>query len=214
MKPIKHDGRTVYVCVDIEASGPVPGLFNMVSIGGVEVRFNGQRHERGETFYYELKPVCDGFDEHAMSIHGIPEAHLREHGMPAQDVLVAMTEWLKSHLKPNEKPLFVGHNAPFDWMYVAWYFAWAGMPNPFGYNALDTKALLMGRHGLTWGRCNKEVLLDLYPDLEAPRPEDVHNALADAVFQADILIALLDGGGADAQFQSISSNSGIDGEGS
>jgi len=27
-----------YMCVDIEASGPVPGLFNMVSLGAVPVR--------------------------------------------------------------------------------------------------------------------------------------------------------------------------------
>ena len=193
MKPIEHDGKTVYVCVDIEASGPVPGLYNMVSIGGVAVRYDGTRHVAGETFYFELQPVCDGFDEHAMSIHGIPEDYLRKHGMPAAEALQAITDWLSDILKDGEKPLFVGHNAPFDWMYVAWYFAWAGMKNPFGYNALDTKALLMGRHALVWGECNKERLLELYPTLSAPKPEDVHNALADAVFQADILIALLDG---------------------
>ena len=32
------DDQTVYVCMNIEASGPVPGFFNMVSIGGVAVR--------------------------------------------------------------------------------------------------------------------------------------------------------------------------------
>ena len=62
MKPIEHDGKTVYICVDIEASGPVPSLYNMVSIGGVAVRYDGTRHVQGETFYFELQPVCDGFD--------------------------------------------------------------------------------------------------------------------------------------------------------
>lgn len=40
---------------------------------------------------------------------------------------------------------------------------------------------------------NKKRLLQLHPQLTAPVPDMVHNALADADFQADILIALLGG---------------------
>lgn len=188
------DPKTTYICVDLEASGPVPGLFNMVSIGGVEVRPEGDKHVRGREFYFELQPICDGFDPHAMSIHGISEEHMRTQGRPAKEVLQSIVAWVGETVPTGHRALFVGHNAPFDWMYTAWYFAWAGIPNPFGYNALDTKALLMGVHQLPWGRCNKEELLSLYPALTAPHPDLVHNALADAQFQADILIALLDGG--------------------
>lgn len=190
---IPHDGRTVYFCVDLEASGPVPGLFNMVSVGGVEVRWDGQRHVRGDTFYYEIIPDFAGFDPGAMRIHNLTEAHLRANGKPARDVLMGITNFVQHRLKKHEKPLFVGHNAPFDWMFVAYYFAWAGMTNPFGYNALDTKALMMGKHQVPWGKCNKSELVKIYPHLKEPPPEMVHNALADAEFQADILIALLDG---------------------
>lgn len=188
-----RDARTVYFCVDIEASGPVPSLYNMVSIGGVVVRLEGDRHVRGESFYHELKPVCDGFDPEAMAIHGIPRAHLEANGMEPKAALRAMADFVKANVGPNERPLFVGHNAPFDWMYVAWYYAWAGMENPFGYNALDTKALAMGTHRCGWKQTNKERLLELHPQLDAPAPDMVHNALADAEFQADILIALLGG---------------------
>jgi len=186
------DQKTVYICVDIEASGPVPGLYNMVSIGGVVVRLDNGVHVRGDEFYFELQPICEGFDPHAMSIHGISRQHLETHGRDAREVLCEMTRWVKSQTKPDERALFVGHNAPFDWMYTAWYFTWAGLENPFGYNALDTKALMMGRLGLPWRACNKERLLEEFSALKAPDPKDVHNALADARFQADILIALLD----------------------
>ena len=187
-----RDAKTVYVCIDIEASGPVPGFYNMVSIGGVAVRLGAAGHERGEEFYYELKPISEGFDPHAMSIHGISRAHLEAHGTDSREVLLSITDWVEQIRGDAERVLFVGHNAPFDWMYVAWYFAWAGLQNPFGYNALDTKALMMGRLGLPWRECNKERLEATYPALSAPAPEDVHNALCDAQFQADILIALLD----------------------
>lgn len=189
--PTGHDGKTVYFCVDLEASGPVPGLYNMVSVGAVEVRWDGERHRRGETVYIEIIPEFDGFKDEAMAIHGLTVEHLKAHGVPARDAMIQLADWVKARLRPGERPLFVGHNAPFDWMFVAWYFAWAGMENPFGYNALDTKALAMGKHGLLWKESNKERLLELYPELVPPAPEKVHDALADAEFQADILIALL-----------------------
>jgi hypothetical protein len=50
----------------------------------------------------------------------------------------------------------------------------------------------MGKHRIFWKATSKENLLETYRSLRAPRKEDEHNALADAVFQADILIALLD----------------------
>ena len=66
-------------------------------------------------------------------------------------------------------------------------FCLGGLDNPFGYNALDTKALMMGRLALLpWRECNKERLLAVFPELTAPDEEDVHNALYDAQFQADI----------------------------
>ena len=186
------DQGTIYFCVDLEASGRVPGLFNMVSIGGVAVCYENGIHRKGAEFYFELQPICDGFDPHAMSIHGLTEAHLRRHGLPAKQAMESISEWVQENTPTGFKPLFVGHNAPFDWMFTAWYFAWAGLDNPFGYNALDTKALMMGTQRLPWRQCNKETLLDLYDGLKAPAPDMVHNALADAQFQADILIALLD----------------------
>lgn len=192
LKPIRDPG-IVYVCVDIEASGPVAGLYNMVSIAGVTVQLDGDRHRRGDSFYFELQPVCDGFDPGAMAIHGITEAHLRAHGKPADEVMAEIDRWVRARLAPGQRALFVGHNAAFDWGYVSYYFVRAGIENPFRYDPLDTKALAMGRHGVPWARANKSGLLALHQDLVAPDPGSEHHALVDAEFQADILIALLDG---------------------
>lgn len=194
MAVIAHDGQTVYFCVDLEASGPVPGLFNMVSIGGVEVRPDPAtgRMVRGRSFYYEIVPDFEGYEAGTVEIHKLTREHLEANGLPSKQVMQHIADFVAECVQPGERPLFVGHNAPFDWMFVAWYFAWAQMKNPFGYNALDTKALMMGRHGLPWRQCNKERLAELHPQLTPPEPDLVHNALADAEFQADILIALLE----------------------
>ena len=45
-------------------------------------------------------------------------------------------------------PIFVGFNAPFDWMFVADYF-WRYLGrNPFGISALDLKSYFMARDGV------------------------------------------------------------------
>ena len=82
-----NHSKTVYFCIDIEASGPVPGLYNMVSIGGVVVRLNQDKHQLGDEFYYEVKPDFPGFKEEAMSIHGISRNHLETYGDDSQSVL-------------------------------------------------------------------------------------------------------------------------------
>jgi DNA polymerase III alpha subunit (gram-positive type) len=87
--------------------------------------------------------------------------------------------------------VFVGHNAPFDWSFISYSYHALGIENPFGYKALDTKALAAGVLGLHWFDTNKERLEEL---LKLPKPEDdrVHRADYDAWYQALILIGLLE----------------------
>jgi DNA polymerase III epsilon subunit-like protein len=192
MKPIIDD-KTVYFCIDIEASGPVPSLFNMISIGCTVVKWNPatQKHVLGDEFYYEIKPDFPGFEKETIDIHHLTPEHLNENGLSSTFVLAEIEKFVKAQTPIHQKALFVGHNAPFDWMFVAFYFAWAGMKNPFGYNALDTKALAMGRLEIPWRYSNKEVLYERFPKLKPTNQP--HHALEDARYQAQILVALLDG---------------------
>jgi len=54
----------VYVSVDIEAAGPVPGTYSMLALGASIVEAPGQ------TFYAELRPISDGFIPEAMRVSG------------------------------------------------------------------------------------------------------------------------------------------------
>ena len=188
----QHDGRSVYFCIDVEASGQTPGQFSLLSIGGVVVRWSGDRHRRGDNFYVELRPHFEGWSPAAEKIHRLTRPYLETNGVEASEAMLALGAWVKTQLARRERPVFVGHNAPFDWMFIAWYFAEFGVSNPFGYKAIDTKALMMGKHRIPWKDSHKEKLADLYPHLHTPPPDKTHNALVDAEFQADILIALLD----------------------
>ena len=41
----------IYFCVDCEASGPVPPLYNLLSVGVTVVRPAGDHHEIGDSLY-------------------------------------------------------------------------------------------------------------------------------------------------------------------
>jgi len=184
--------REIFFCVDIEASGPVPGLYNMVSIGAVPVsRRDGSWQPEEDRFYVELKPIAPGFDPGAMKVHGIPRDKLEQEGTEAAEAMRRLAEFVAARLrKASGRAVFVGHNAVFDWSFVAYYFERFGIPNPFGYKALDSKALAMGRLDIGWFETHKENLEAL---LGLP-PQDAaltHRADYDAYYQALILCGLL-----------------------
>ena len=201
----------VYVCVDVEASGPIPNPYNLVSIGAVvvhrpsagtnwmagagkpffvEVRLGGAAWtvRDGEPFYVELKPLYPGFDDRAMAIHGITRDHLERTGV---EPAAAMRQLSAYALEAAARPVFVGHNAVFDWAFVNHYFHVTDVPNPFGWKALDTKSLAAGVLGIPFLETAKENLAKLLPDLGDEDPALKHRADADAAYQGRLLAVLL-----------------------
>ena len=184
--------RSTYFCVDIEANGPVPGLYDMVSLGAVVVAPGSSgRLEIGESFYMEIKPQAPRFDARAASIHGLDQDRLASEGLPRRRAMASLASWVTEHTRPGTEATFVGHNAPFDWSYIAWTYAAEEMKNPFGYKALCTKSLATGVLKVHWLDSSKEVIQSA---LSLP-PEDLslkHRADYDARYQAKILIGLLE----------------------
>jgi hypothetical protein len=182
----------VYFSIDCEASGQLPPLYNLLSVGITVVRPDGDHHVLGETFYIELAPIFPGFDPAALKVCGLDVKRLEREGTEPQKAMRAIAEWVRKHNRgSSERPVFVGHNAVFDWSYIAYYFAHFNLENPFGYKGIDTKSLAMGRLGLRWTETSKEVL-QARLNLPAQDPAQVHRADYDAWYQALILKALLD----------------------
>lgn len=183
--------RATWFCVDIECSGPVPHLYDMLSIGVVPVFRRAAGHVVGEArFYAEIKPSAPRVDAGAMAVNGLDLDALRATGEDLEGALQRLSDWVAATLEPGSDPVFVGHNAPFDWSFVSYAYHAARLPNPFGYKALCTKALAMGVLGVHWLDANKEVLAERLP-LPAVTSELVHRADYDAWYQAHILVELL-----------------------
>ena len=186
----------LYCCVDVEASGPVPGLNDLVSLGAVAVRRGADgRHEvlEDSVFHVLFLPQGGEIVPEAMAIHGIPSEQLEAEGSSFADGLNGLGAWAGAlQADPEQRLVFVGHNAPFDWSYVNHAYHVAGVQNPFGWKALDTKALAMGVLNLDWFDTNKERLAELLPGLGEQDADRVHEADYDALYQAFILRDLLD----------------------
>jgi len=92
------------------------------------------------------------------------------------------------HVCADGRPVFVGFNAPFDWMFVADYFYRYIGRNPFGISALDLKSFYMGRSGVSTWVETRRVHVDERLGLQ---PDHTHHALEDARGQAALARVLL-----------------------
>jgi ribonuclease T len=173
-----------YISVDVEATGPAPGVYSMVSIGAWVVG------EPGRTFYAELKPITNQFDKRAMAVAmpGRTHASLFETGEDPELVMERFTAWVEETREGKRfDPVFVAHNAPFDWMFVAWYFWRFVGRNPFGWAALDMRAYFMALTDNDWAKTRLEDMKKRFPT----KRNHKHHALEDAIEQGELFERML-----------------------
>lgn len=181
-----------YFSADVESSGPAPGIHNLLSVGLTLVRRFEGRYQLLDDFYLEMRPVFPGYHEPAMAIHKLDAERLKKEGVPPKDAMARIAQWVKQRQKSvKERPIFVAHNAPFDWMFIAWYFAYTEVPNPFGHSALDLKAFAMGELKIPWNQTSLKQIAAMLPGLQERNLEELHHAGADARYQAEVFAALM-----------------------
>jgi len=116
-----------FISVDVEADGPIPGKYSMVSFGAVIVKEGLE-----ETFYGKVKPISELWIPDALAVSG----HTREEHEGFDDpkeVMEAFAAWIKEHSKG--RPTMVTDNPAFDWLFIAHYF-WTYLDeNPLGHSA-------------------------------------------------------------------------------
>lgn len=165
----------MFVSVDVETSGPIPGKYSLLTIGACAV-------DGDEAFSCEIKPLNDNADPKAMEVIGLSLDDLKDRGLTPSRAMGEFSEWLNS-LCSKAKPLvFVGLNAPFDWSFINYYFHRFTGSNPFGYMALDIKAYYMGVMGCRWNEATSSAMSRVLK----PQLEPNHQALQDARFQAEL----------------------------
>lgn len=165
----------VFISVDIEASGPIPGEFSMLSIGACHA------YRPDETFTCLLKPTSANAEPDAMAITGLSLETLARDGLSPEVAMEQFAQWI-DQVSDGGTPVFVGLNAPFDWSFVNYYFVRYLGTNPFGFSALDIKALFMGVHRTSW----RDTRSSNMKAVECAVGQGTHDALEDARYQAEL----------------------------
>ncbi len=172
------------ISVDIEATGRTPGKYSMYELGAVTIG-RAQTFERQITLLPKARSSLA-----ALRAAGTTKETLerRHDAISPKQAMKEFAEWAKQQCKPGQRPLFVANNAPFDWMFVAWYFAEYGITNPFGHAALDMKAYFMGLTKCSW---KNTTLKNMATHVGVKFEELPHNALLDADIQGRIFQKLI-----------------------
>lgn len=128
----------MYVMVDVEADGPIPGDYSMVSFGAIVVD-----DKLDKTFYSDLlTPISVRYDLAALSVSGNSRDYLELWGADPRPRMAAFEDWLKSHVP--KKPVFISDNNGFDWSFINWYFHHFLGRNPFGFSSQNLNSLYKG----------------------------------------------------------------------
>ena len=173
----------IYLSVDVETAGPIPGEYSMLTIGACHA------YKSDMTFSVKLKPTTRNADPKALEVAGLSLDDLARDGLEPMEGMRAFGEWVATATGPQGVPVFVGFNAPFDWSFVNYYFirnTWE--KNPFGFAALDVKSLYMGAAHSSWSDTRSSVIAAA---LKPSRKGD-HNALHDALYQAELFRLILE----------------------
>lgn len=129
-----------YFSVDVEADGPIPGDYSMISFGAVLIDPEGKLDT---TFYGKLKPISDIWVPRALDVSG----HSRMETMGFEEpkkVMKEFGEWVSKN--SLGKAMFIADNNGFDWQFINWYFIhFLGLnSNPFGYSSTNLGSFYKG----------------------------------------------------------------------
>ncbi|BBB68135.1 hypothetical protein UNDYM_3882 [Undibacterium sp. YM2] len=140
----------IFIAVDVEADGPIPGPYSMISLG-MAVAGHPEL-----TFYTELKPISDEFDPAALAVSGLDRQHLIDHAPEAAVAIRAAYDWVNS-LRKIGRPVFLAAPAVWDGMFVHWYFMRYVGASPFGStgSGVDLRSYWMGLTGCEWVESRK-----------------------------------------------------------
>ena len=177
--------QEIYVSVDVETDGPIPGPHSMLSIGCAAFLADKTMIS---TFSANLETL-PGATGHPRTMAWWQtqgeawEAH-RKDCLPPEEAMKKLVTWARA--LPGV-PIFVAFPVTFDFMFVQWYlFKFAGAA-PFAHSGLDIRTMAMTMNNTRWDRSTKEFLPQHWFDA-LPH---THVALDDAIEQGAMFCNML-----------------------
>lgn len=178
--------KEIYVSVDVETDGPIPGPHSMLSIGAAA--------------YFSDKTLVDTY---SANLETLPEAEghpdtmewwsknkkawdtCRKDTRPPSEVMKEFAQWCWD--LPG-KPVFVGYPAGFDFTFVYWYLIQFVGKSPFSFSGIDIKSVAMAAMKKPYRSCTKRRMPKSWFD-DLPH---THVAVDDAIEQGALFCNILE----------------------
>ncbi len=176
----------IYVSTDIEADGPIPGMYSMLSFGSAAFDKDGNLID---TFYVNLEKLENAKeDPDTMAFWANnQEAYdlTRVDTVAPIEAMKNYVAWLKN--LPGT-PVFVGYPAGFDFLFIYWYLRAFANESPFSFSALDIKTYAMAVLKKDFRKTTKKNMPSRwFKNL----PKHTHHGLDDAIEQGYLFMNIL-----------------------
>lgn len=202
--------REVFISIDIEADGPIPGDNSMLSFGAAAfemipveteidgnpdhntmpvVRFKWQLAGTFEANLEQLPLAVPNRDTMAWwKTQPQAWAECRKDLQDPASAMINFDKWLRE-MSRSGPLVIVGYPVTYDFMFLYWYYIhFCGSPAPFGFQGLDIKTLAMDRMSCHYKHATKRNMPKVW---FTGAPAHTHKALDDAIGQGVLLMNIL-----------------------
>lgn len=188
--------RELYLCVDTEVDGHVPGPYSIVSIGACAAAIRDEDaaveilDPDDRTFYAELKPISESYIEKALRVTGLERGQLEHDGRPPEEAIAQFAAWVDDLATAHDaQPVLAAFPLGLVWQFTQHYLHQYAGRSPFGQSAhYDIKTA----YAALAGSAVRDVIRRRMPSaLLGPRSSKTGHALEDAKGFADLLAGLL-----------------------
>lgn len=184
MTGAKHMAE-IYVSTDVEADGPIPGPYSMLSFASAAYLADKQLVG---TFTANLETLLGAKSDPGTmkwwSQHPEAWSAVRTDLQEPAQAMRRYVSWLKGL---PARPVFVGYPAGFDFLFVYWYLIHFTQESPFSFSALDIKTYAMALLKTEYRESVKRKMPKRWFD---PLPHS-HVALDDALEQGALFCNML-----------------------
>lgn len=136
----------VFISVDVETNGPIPGPYSMLSLGAVALTERGTNLGEYSVNLELLEGASADLDTMAWwakQPREIWEA-CRSNPKPPVVAMKQFVSWVKDLEEEHHmKPVCVAYPAGFDFLFVYWYLMKFVGKSPFSFSCLDIKTYAM-----------------------------------------------------------------------
>jgi len=171
--------RELYISIDVETNGPIPGPNSMLSLGAVAL-LDGEEVGSFEQNLQELEGSAgdpDTMEWWSRQPKEIWEA-CRSNLFTPEAAMANFVRWISNMEKLHHaKAVCVAYPAGFDFLFVYWYIVRFGQKSPFSFSCLDMKTFAAATLRVPYRQATKK---NMPREWFEGLPPHTHKALDDA----------------------------------